>query len=148
MAHAKIVGYIRLMRRLYQLSNLPFRPKKRVKPEQKKNSASPIAPPCCQCFTTWIQYIHVAICDGQCCNAFQNINTYISLFHYVVYFPTLQFINLANCARYKSIYVFPFPRLDLLIKSDCQSNFLCLLISSKFSKRSDIFFAGIPPFIE
>lgn len=44
MAHAKIVGYIRLMRRLYQLSNLPFRPKKMVKPEQKKNSASPIAP--------------------------------------------------------------------------------------------------------
>lgn len=44
-AHAKTVGYIRLILRLYQLSNLPIFPRNRVKPEQKKNNTSPIAPP-------------------------------------------------------------------------------------------------------
>ena len=44
-AHAKTVGYILWIRLLYQLSNLPILPKKSVKPEQKKNNTSPIAPP-------------------------------------------------------------------------------------------------------
>ena len=44
-AHAKTVGYILLIHLLYQLSNRPILPKKRVHPEQKKNKASPIAPP-------------------------------------------------------------------------------------------------------
>lgn len=44
-AHANTVGYILLMRRLYQLSKRPVLPMSRVKPEQKKNSTSPMLPP-------------------------------------------------------------------------------------------------------
>ena len=44
-AHAIMVGYILLIRRLYQLGKLPCLPKNKVKPEQKKNNPSPIAPP-------------------------------------------------------------------------------------------------------
>lgn len=40
-----IIGYIRFILRLYQLMKLSCRPKNKVKPEQKKNSPSPMAPP-------------------------------------------------------------------------------------------------------
>lgn len=43
MAIAKILGYILLILRLYQLSNLIYLPRNIVKPEAKKNNASPIA---------------------------------------------------------------------------------------------------------
>ena len=38
-------GYIRRILRLYQASKRPILPKKSVKPLQKKNKASPMAPP-------------------------------------------------------------------------------------------------------
>ena len=45
-AHAIMVGYMRCIRRLYQLSNRPHRDEQNnVYPEIKKNNASPIAPP-------------------------------------------------------------------------------------------------------
>lgn len=44
-AHAKTVGYILLILRLYQLSNLGVEPRNSVNPEMKKNRESPIAPP-------------------------------------------------------------------------------------------------------
>ena len=40
-----IDGYILLTLLPYQLAKLLLRPKNNVKPEQKKNKASPIAPP-------------------------------------------------------------------------------------------------------
>ena len=44
-AAAMILGYIRLILLLYQLSNLIERPINNVNPDAKKNRASPIAPP-------------------------------------------------------------------------------------------------------
>jgi len=44
-AHVNIVGYILLIRRLYQLKKSLLRPRNNVYPEQKKNNASPTAPP-------------------------------------------------------------------------------------------------------
>lgn len=40
-----MVGYILFILRLYQLTKQSCRPKNKVKPEQKKNSPSPMAPP-------------------------------------------------------------------------------------------------------